>query len=379
MRCFAVVDAGLEQFAASELSELAGVDVLNAVGGVVVFDSNPEKICLVAYRSQSISRLCGFVCEFPVKPSLAVSIASFKKAIGSFDFGFWSDGASFVVECSREGNHDFNSLDFATAANEVISGLAGKVSSFKSPSLRLYCFINGDSAFFGVDVAGFDLGKRDYRIFGHSSDLRACAAYALVRLSGFSPKFVLLDPFSRSGAISVEAALFASGFPVNHYRRDSFMLRNLKPFSLCAEKVFASADRKAKSGRLKIFSFSPLIAHVRTCEKNAKIAGVNRLISFARVDLEWLELKFDKGSVECIVSFPPMLSRRSSDSDVRKVYSELFYQASLLLSKNGKVVLAGRDESLLAEAASNNGFVLSVCFNFPMGADAVLASVFVRK
>ncbi len=291
-----------------------------------------------------------------------------------------NDGDSFVVDCERSGSHDFNSLDFATEANMVVSEISGNKSiSFRSPILRFFCCISGETGYFGVDVAGFDLGKREYRIFGHASDLKASAAYSLVRLSGFTPESGLLDPFCRSGAIAIEAALFASAFPVNYYRKDSFSFCRLKPFSkVNFEKLFGDFDRKIRKEKLHVFNYSPSVSHMASSEKNAKIAGVNRLISFSRVDIEWLELKFEKETVDSIVSFPPSLSRNVDAPKIKKLYSEFFYQSNLILSKKGKIALAASDAEALEEAAASRSFVLESKLEFSVGSEKRLALVFTR-
>ncbi len=382
MKAFALTNAGIEQIAASELKELAAATDIRYSSCVITFDVKDFKdFCILAYRSQSISRLCYLVCEFDAASSIAAAAKSLKQKIKGFKLNDWiNEGDSFVVDCERYGNHDFNSLDFATEANKIISEISGnKNVSFKLPLLRFFCYINGSNGYFGVDVAGFDLSKREYRIFGHASDLKATVAYALVKLSGFSPGKRLLDPFCRSGAIAIEAALFASQFPVNYYRKDSFSFLKLKPFSkISFQKLFSSIDKGIGKERQPIFNFSPSITHIVSSEKNAKIAGVNKLISFSRVDTEWLELKFAEEKLDFIVSFPPALSANADASKIKKLYSEFFYQANLILSREGKIVLAARDSEALEDTARQRGFHLVSKPGFSMGSEKMIALVFRR-
>ncbi len=383
MKAFAVTSAGIEKIAVVEISELSSAaDISSSGDGVITFSvSDVRDFCTLSYRSQSLSRLCCLICEFDAASSLSVAAKNLKQKLKGFKMSDWiADGDSFVVDCGRFGSHDFNSLDFSTEANKIISEISGNKSvSFKSPLLRFFCHIAGNRGYFGVDIAGFDLGKREYRIFGHASDLKAAIAYALVRLSGFTPKSSLLDPFCRSGAIAIEAALFASAFPVNYYRKDAFSFRSLKPFSkLNLDKLFVDCDRKIRKEKLRIFNYGPSVSHTASSEKNAKIAGVNKLISFSRVDTEWLELKFDREKIDFIVSFPPLLSRNSDASKIRKLYSEFFYQANLILSKKGKIVLAAFDAEAFEAAAAARSFVLESKLEFLAGSEKRLAVVFRR-
>ena len=378
MKAFAACNPGFEDIAAMEIKELIKCVAKPEGNGVVVFQFNDLKdICVLAYRAQSLSRVCYGIADFEVSKSIIPTLKNLKDKLDNFKVEEWTD-KSFLVECSRSGSHDFTSHDLATAANDAISEKSGIDFDFKTPQLRLYCIIVENKGYFGVDVAGFDLSKREYRIFGHSSDLKATVAYALVRLSGFETG-VLIDPFSRSGAIAVEASLFISHFPVNYHRRDSFSFLKLRPFSsIDFEGFFAGIDKKITSDKKRIFNFSPSIAHVRSSEKNAKIAGINKTIKFARVDTELLELKFEKGQVDCIVSYPPLLSKNADVSEIKKLYSEFFYQAEFILSEKGKIVLASTEELTLSEAAARRDFKLESKRAFSMGTDSKVALVFTK-
>ena len=375
MKAFAAVTEGFESIAESEIRDLAKAGSIALGKGIITFESpGPEDLCRLAYRSQSISRLCAEIACFAAAPSLKDSLADLKKSLKARP-AEWSDG-SFAVECTRKGNHEFNSHDFEMAACRLL----GKNADFKSPKARFYCSIDGDLGYFGIDVAGFDLSKRDYRIFGHSSDLKATAAYSLVRLAGYDLSKILADPFSRSGAIAIEAALFAAGFPVNYYRKDSFSFLNLKPFSgVDFGRMFAGIDGKIEKKKPSIFNYSSAMPHVKSAEKNAKIAGVNRLIKFSRVDMESLDLKFSRGDVDAIVSYPPFISRASDPGRIRKLYGEFFYQASYILKENGRIVLASREAESLSEAASKHGFNLSSENEFRMGEEKRLALTFAKS
>ena len=379
MKAFAICSPGFEDVAALEISELIKSAPRSHSDGVVGFQPNDLKdLCLLAYRAQSLSRVCYRIAEFEVSGSLGPTVNNLKKKLKNFKIEDWTD-RNFVVECSRSGTHNFTSHDLSTAANDLISENSGTGFDFKTPQLRFYCHVHEKKGYFGVDVAGFDLSKREYRIFGHSSDMKATVAYSLVRLSGFR-KGILLDPFSRSGSIAIEAALFSSNFPVNYHRRDSFSFLKLKPFSaIDFEGFFAAIDKKIRIGKRQVFTFSPSIAHVRSAEKNAKLAGINKTIKFARVDAEWLELKFDKGNVDCIVSYPPLLSKNADVSEIKKLYSEFFYQAEFILSEAGKIVLGAGDEPALTLAAGRRGFRLDSKREFSMGNDSKKALVFIRS
>ena len=71
-----------------------------------------------------------------------------------------------------------------------------------------------------------------------------------------------------------------------------------------------------------------------------------------------MDLKFEKNSVEYIISDPPRMSKHKDAAKMKKIYDELFYQADYVLKKNGKVVLLAKEYKLLSESAKNNSFKL---------------------
>ncbi|MDR0553466.1 MAG: class I SAM-dependent RNA methyltransferase [Treponema sp.] len=73
--------------------------------------------------------------------------------------------------------------------------------------LRVY--LEKDQASVLLDISGEPLFKRGYRTEGGIAPLRETTAAALILLSAWRRKFPLYDPFCGSGAIIIEAALYA--------------------------------------------------------------------------------------------------------------------------------------------------------------------------
>ena len=118
----------------------------------------------------------------------------------------------------------------------------------------------------------------------------------------------------------------------------------LKPFKhFNFDKFFNNIDKKISKEKLKIIGYDHSMKFVNYAKKNAKIAGVAKKIHFSRVDVEWLDIKFKKNSVDKIVTDIPVLSKYSDQKAVEKAYKELFYQADYILKKNGAVVILIRD------------------------------------
>ena len=91
-------------------------------------------------------------------------------------------------------------------------------------------------------------------------------------------------------------------------------------------------------------------------QKNAKIATVNKEIHFSRMEIEWLDTKFEEASVDKIVSQVPKISKHSNPKDIAKLYNEFFYQAKFILKNTGRICIITNKTEELKDAASKYGF-----------------------
>ena len=406
-----VTHPGFEDVAATELSELIGAKAKTAAPGIVAFQVKElAGLCRLCYLSQSASAILFLFSEFSVEKTAARTAENMRKSLRNAGFSLWfSKGTTFKVSfeslSSVTGSDSDSGSDPDSGADSLLSseleaefgsviiesvkastGIVPKVD-LESPAITIAVYMSGSKAFCGIRLGGFDLSKREYRVFGHSSDIKGTLAYLLLRSADYSPGQSLFDPFTRSGTIAVEAAFFSSGFPVNYYRKDvlSSAFSRLLPFAginftaffAAAEKeAAASAKKQAKGKKAEILSSSSLMQNLRSAEKNAKIAGVNKLIRFSRLDVEWLDAKVDEKSIGLVVSYPPQFkSANSRDSfaaaentRLAKLYKEFFYQAVFFLRKGGEVVLLLREGSAeAAAAASSHKFKPTVLRKFLVG------------
>ena len=110
--------------------------------------------------------------------------------------------------------------------------------------------------------------------------------------------------------------------------------------------------RHIRKNNLDIYAFDHLFKYVDYSKKNAKIAGVDKSINFSRIDLEWLDIKFKKESVDRIATSLPS----SKNANLEKIYKEFFYQAEYILKKDGRIALIARMPDLAIKHAEINNF-----------------------
>lgn len=391
---------GFEDVAAGEVEELIGVKAAAAASGIITFQvSDLADLCRLCYLSQSASAVLLILSEFDVGATAAATAESLGKSLRNVDFKIWfSKETTFKVDFqpAATANYDFPTSEIEAEAGAVIIGCVKSSVGFnpkvdlRSPAVTISVYASESSAFCGVAINPFDFGKREYRIFSHSSDIRGNLAYSLLRASGYSSGKSLFDPFTRSGTIAIEAAIFSSGFPVNNYRKEALSSAFLRLpqfsktdfnefFSEVEGKSESAAMKMNKAVKPKILASSPSMQFVRSAEKNAKIAGVNKLIRFSRLDIEWLDAKLDEHSVDLVVSYPPQF-RSTSGNDkfaaaenekLRKTCKSFFYQADFFLKQKGAIALLLKKGSYgeVASAAAAYKFKSEVIKSFRLGAE----------
>ena len=390
-----VTHPGFEGIAAAELKELISVKAAASAAGIVAFQvSDLADLCKLCYLSQSAIAVLCVVSEFKIAATASATAANLKRSIVASDLLQWfGKGTSFKVsfEPANGSSYEIPSSEIEAAAGSVIFEAVKKATGSKpkvnltSPDITIAIAASGSSAFCGIAINPFDLSKREYRVFSHSSDIKGNLAYSLLRFAGYEPGTYLFDPFTRSGTIAIEAAIFSSGFPVSHYRKDALLsaLSRLQPFSKTDfNDFFAAVEKKSESAakKPKILASSSSMQHLRGAEKNAKIAGVNKLMRFSRLDIEWLDAKLDERSVDLVVSYPPQFKSTAGNDQfaaaenkkLTVLYKNFFYQADFFLKRKGKVVLllkSGVDKGFPLIAAAAYKFMPEVIKSFRLGAE----------
>ncbi len=374
MKGLAITSKGVEETASLEIKELINADCRIEECCVVFEFKKFDELCLLCYKSQSADRILYLLGEFEFDDFFE----NFKKFINEAEFGEWPDrNKKFRVECIRLGMHNFKSVDVEKKAAELIT------KKLKSKNLKIdlkdyeiifFAYVVNNRCYFGIDFAGFELNKRQYKIFLHPNSLRGTIAYSLVRESGFQKKEVMLDPFSRDGVIPIEAAFYANDFPVNYYKKDRFAFLKLK-LGIGFDKFFQAADKKIKKNKAKIYGSDHMFKYVDFSKKNAKIAGMDKLINFSRIELEWLDIKFKKESIDRVIANPPV----SKNADLDKIYNEFFYQCSYILKKKGIVALISTLPELAKKHAEKHGFAVSKEKEVWSGAQLLKIIVFKKK
>jgi len=124
---------------------------------------------------------------------------------------------SHTIKVKVSARHcPLTSLDFVTL--RVKDAICDKFLSVRHrrpsvdthrPDIRIDAFLDATTVTLYLDTSGDPLFKRGHRISTGQAPLRENLAAGLLRLAGWTPRDVLLDPMCGSGTIPLEAALIA--------------------------------------------------------------------------------------------------------------------------------------------------------------------------
>ena len=254
MKCLAITAEGLEQLAKQEIKEILNKSS-QSKKTAVFFEAEKKELVEFAYKARSVKRVLLTIANISITAEKARTIQLINAAIKDYDFKTLLNSSSFKVECKRFGTHQFNSLEIAGEISKIIAEKSNAAISLNAPEVIFHSYIYNNDLYFGLDIAGFNLSKRDYNIFHTQNSLNGAIAYSLVRDTNIKEGETLLNHYANSGAVSIEAALFFTNKSVNFYKKDKFLAAKLWNIDL---KQF---DR-TKATKTKIICYDRLMHNI---------------------------------------------------------------------------------------------------------------------
>lgn len=177
-----------------------------------------------------------------------------------------------------------------------------------------------DTVTITLDTSGSGLHKRGYRVEQGEAPLKETLAAALVKLTKWTGDTPLIDPFTGSGTIAIEAALIAQNIAPGFNR--SFASEQWK---FIDQSVFESVRTKAETNELldrDIEIYAHDIDHnmIQMAERNAMEAGLSGVIQFKQMNAMDLSLTKPTGIIVCN---PPYGERIGDVEKIEDVYRHI--------------------------------------------------------
>jgi putative N6-adenine-specific DNA methylase len=326
----------------------------------IVFDvSSIDDLLKFAYLARSAVSVLVHIEDFAF--SSLQDLEKKLRRIPKKAYSGWIGKGSFRITCTRLGEHDFRSKDVEEIFGRVVQDTVQARVSLKEYIVDIAVKIIDGHAVVGIDLAGFPLDKREMHVMRTQEELNGSIAYSALRLSGYRKRGVLLDPFTGSGNLVIEAALYRTNRSVHFYSKDRFISSRLSDFDFSSLDPKTPRPQKSPS----IISFDSLLRNIRSAKKNAKLCGVSKQIRFGKSELDWLDTKFSAKEIDFLITAPPFESQLRPKDEVRKLYQELFHQAEYVLKDKGILGLITPKPGVLEESIS--GFAKKGSFRLWQG------------
>lgn len=300
----------------------------------------------------------GLVILNTTKPHLIALYSGANRIIEILHKGSWNDLLAHAATLPIEKEfhvHSFSTDPTAESAQEqreaLVQALAlsGKHWNPKKPAVHLYLVFDEKEVFLGKDIIGVDLGKRTYKAYQRQPPLRGPFAWALWQFLGLKPNLQIWCPHILDGTIPIEAALFQSGvspwqFTLNDWEAQ---MRDL-----------AKKHLKNDITKSTVFAWSDQWPHISASKANAKLAGIEKGITFSKQTLDWADLKFEEKTFDLVGAH--IVGPSPHNPKAGKYFEELCKQAEYLLKPKGKIgVISTSLVGFKAEAEKHNLKLLS--------------------
>lgn len=196
-----------------------------------------------------------------------------------------------------------------------------KTDWFEETGEQYPIFVNilKDEVTLSIDTSGSGLNKRGYRAKGNEAPLKETLAAAIVYMSNWKGDRSLADPFCGSGTILIEAAMMAKNIAPGLSR--TFASETWRgDFKTLYKEIREKALHQINDSQFRLLGSDIDKRAVNIANENAKLAKVDELIAFQKLDIADFSSSKKYGS---IITNPPYGERLSTKREVEKLYATM--------------------------------------------------------
>ena len=321
LRFFAPCPQGLEGVLEQELHDL-GVPMTTKTEGGIAFLAPWATMYWVNLKSHLASRVLWEVGQAPY-----LSEDDVYRAAYSLPWPDWFTSSQTIKVKVSARRCPLPSLDFITlrikdAVCDKFMAVRHKRPDVdtKHPSIKIDAFLDASTVTFYLDTSGDPLFKRGHRVLSVEAPLRENLAAGLLRLAGWAPNEVLLDPMCGSGTIPLEAALMGRKIAPGQSRSFGFerlIVHDPKRWGHLRE---ASRIKQLATVPAAIYASDWDPAAVKIAQRIFQGAGVGIDIRLRQSDVLDLEAPAERG---VIIINPPYGVRLSKPEELDQFYPKL--------------------------------------------------------
>jgi len=309
--------AGLEEILAEEVRQMGGAEVKILTRAVECEGDNGfvYKLNLGLRTALRVLR--------PVKSFSFKTNDDFYNEIFDIEWHKIFDvGKTFIIDTLLFSEKFNNSMFVSQLAKDAIADRFRKEVNKRpfidssSPDIYISVYVRGSDVTIYLDSSGASLHMRGYRTQQVKAPLSEVMAAGILKLSGWTHHFPLIDPMCGSGTFSIEAALMANNIPPGIFR-SGFSFEHWKDFD---KEVFTtileSLNKRITDHPLDIRASDRSRVALQTAISNAKEAGVENDIVFEPSTFEKLPVQERKS----FLFMNPPYGERLEEADIEGLY-----------------------------------------------------------
>lgn len=306
---------GVEAVLKREITDL-GLKIKSTTDGRVEFYGQAEDIFRANLFLRTAERVFVNLIEFE-----AFTFEDLYQGIFAFP---WADlleeDANFIINGRSYKSKLFSISDCQRVTERAI---IDKLNLFYNKSYyektgKIYSFeisMLNDQATLYLNTSGPGLHKRGYRKKQGAAPIKETLASAMIQLSVWNPDRELLDPFTGSGTIPIEAAMIAKNIPSGILRRfdcEHFSFMNEVDFKAIRDQAFSNINQDRQIN-IKGSDYDRNM--IMTARENAASLKLDDIFFFTK-EVRKIE---DLGEYGVIITNPPY-GIRLSDETLDRTY-----------------------------------------------------------
>lgn len=193
-----------------------------------------------------------------------------------------------------------------------------------SPDVRLHAYLKQDDLTVSLDLTGYSLHQRGYRLQAGVAPLKENIAAAMLIRAKWPQLaragYGLQDPFCGAGTLVIEAAMMAANIAPGLIRKDQAVQHWTQHQPSLWEKLRHQALKQVKPITIPLLGTDTNESLTAVARANAERAGVSPLVTFKTMSLSETMPSTDKGLLICN---PPYGERMGEPAQLIPTYQQL--------------------------------------------------------
>lgn len=354
-----VVDSGCEDACAEEISLWCSSQA-SIHQNVLSLSCTLEEAVVLAYQLQVARRV--MVQMVPTGTSLAEVTgheppADLISALVPPGGTFKAEGEMLKLSPNSAIDPDLSNQEITeTIGAWLHKSLSWKVD-LQRPDTVIGAVCAGEHIWVGVDLVGYPLSKRDWRIHVTRNSLKPTIAAATAVYAGILQDAAVFDPYANDGTLMIEAALLVSRTSPRKYEK-RFAFERMPALEGIDWQEWKKAQGARELDVHPLKAFSESMKEMNAIRTNGKLAGVDRVVASTRVPIDWMDTKIEESSIDAMLTSLPTSGRAFPPKRMERFLDNLFNQAAYVLKEEGTFTCIMDKPDEITPHAEKYGFVI---------------------